>query len=308
MKKTVFVILLTLIIFLGLWFKPTKVKVNIIFPEELKGINFVIKIDKKDKSWLIPGKHKLEIIFGKNKLVRELYVPRFFFSLKEYDIYIEKPEINVDYDRVDYDQIILHLNSKNYKMDYWKIKYKNYEYKTSLKEYKIFISPFERYILKAEGYIGNKKIYEKSFEITAPLSKIKDYKIEIRDYIEIILNLENNMITPVKYEIYKNGKFVETIDNNIYKDTISYDEITYEIIPVYPTGYKGDKIKIVKPKMTEIPNKINKALNLKYKKVFLNGKEYLPEDFKEGENELKIFLNDYTVWYKKIYFDSTPQS
>ncbi|MBM7560294.1 hypothetical protein [Marinitoga litoralis] len=311
MKKWFLVVVI--VVFLALIFKPAKVAINIIFPENLNGVNYITYIDEKiyekNEVWLFPGNHNILIKVGKNKINRELYVPYFLFSKKEYNILLSEPQINVEYKRVDYEQIRVYMKSENYKIDYWKIRFNNFENTTTLDEYKLFISPYESGKLYVEGYIENKKVYEKSFEITAPLSEIKDYSIEIKDYIEIKLNLNNKIIDPIKYEIYKNGSFIETIENNVYRDKISYEEVMYEIIPIYPNGYKGEKIKIIKPQLKDIPDEINtNKLNLdfNYKRIIINGKEYLPENFKEGENTLEIILNDYTTWYKKIYLDSTP--
>ncbi|KAF2955543.1 hypothetical protein [Marinitoga sp. 38H-ov] len=305
MRKSIYIIIILLIILLFL--KPIKVKLNIIIP--MNEIQYYVEInDKKYEKkdfWLYPGKYTINIVFGKNKISKELKVSFFKFFM-EYNIYIPKPEIEVLYNYIDYDQIKVKLKSKNYKIDYWEINYNNFEHKTTLDEYILFISPYENGKLNIRGYIQGIKIYEKSFNLISQLSGIKDYKVTIEDYVEIELFLSNKKINPVKYEIYKDGKYIETIDGNIYRDKISYDETKYEIIPIYPNGFKGKKTEIIKPKLVEIPEKINKKeINIdKFQKINLNGKEYSPENFIEGENELNIKINENVVWNKKIYLDS----
>lgn len=313
MKKTLYIVLMFLLIIIVLFFKPVKVKVNIFMPKQLDGLKYYIEINnkryEKSEMWIFPGKYDLYIISGKNKINRELKVPHFMFSKLDYNVYLDNPKIEVKINRVDFDQINIYLNSYNYEMNYWKIKFNDVEYKTTLDEYKLFLMPYEKGTLNIEGYIQNTKVYEKSFYIESIVSEIKDYKMIISDYIEIKLELEDKDIEPIKYEIYKDGKFIETIESNIYKDKFSYDEIKYEIIPIYPHGYKGRKIEITKPRLIEIPEKINKKdinIGIDYKEIILNGKKFSPENFREGENELNIILNEKIIWNKKIYLDSTP--
>ncbi|KLO22369.1 hypothetical protein [Marinitoga sp. 1155] len=308
-KKYIFFIVIPLIL-LVLIFKPIKVVLNLNTPFE--NMTYTLKIDNKTYDiskdiWMFPGKHKIEINLSKNILKKEIKVPYFSFSKQYYNIVLKEPIINVSYERKDYNKILLYLNSKNYILDYWKISYNDREYQTTLSTYNIFISPYVNTSLKVKGYIQNKKIYEKIFDIKAPLSEIIDYNIKIDNYINLSFELNNKMINPIKYDIYKNGEFIETIKNNSYKDKFTYDVVKYEIIPIYPSGYRGKKYKIIKPALPEIPDEISKKeLNLNYDEITLNGKKYSKENFVEGKNALIIKINKNITWYKTITLDTTP--
>ncbi|SHE41941.1 hypothetical protein SAMN02745164_00392 [Marinitoga hydrogenitolerans DSM 16785] len=313
MKKIhIFWSVVIIIIALFLFLKPVKIQITLEVPDSLKGLNYVIKIKNREyknsaELWIFPGKYNVEVELSDNKIIRELKVPYFVFSKRKFQISLEKPIINVDYERKDYDEIWIYLNCENYKLDYWKIYFDGKEYQTSLAVYKLFVSPYVNGNLKVKGYIQNKIIHEKDFNLQAPLSEIKDYKIKIDDYINISLEINHKMIDPIKYEIYKNNEFIESINKKIYKDKFTYDEVLYKIIPVYPSGYKGEEIKIIKPKLPEIPEKINKKeVKIDIGNIILNGKEYNSENFVEGENNLIIKINNKVSWYKKIFLDTTP--
>ena len=316
-KRYIYLAMSFFIIILFLIFKPVKVSISLIVPESLEGLNFIIKSGEKEfltsnkniEIWLFPGKKDIEIKFNNNKIKKELEVPYFLLLKKEYKIFLPEPQMNVHYERKEYNQILIYFNSRNYKMDYWEIHFNREIYKTTSNTYKLFISPYDEGVLKVIGYIQNKKIYEKDFGIESPISGIKDYKLEIRDYIIISFEIEHKKIDPIKYEIYKNEEHIEDIENNIYRDKFSHEEIKYSIVPIYPSGYKGKKIEIIKPKLPEIQEKLNKRnldFNMKYEEILLNGKKYDQDNFVEGENTLIIKINDRVTWYKKIYFDSTP--
>ncbi|GAB6188842.1 hypothetical protein JCM30566_05810 [Marinitoga arctica] len=305
MKKVYVLIILILLVIIA-FLKPIKVQIILKIPNELEGMSFNIKIRNKEYEnysniWLFPGRYNIEVKLNKNKINREFRIPYLSFSKKTIFINLEKPIINVNYERKDYDEIWIYLESKNYKLDYWKIYFNEKEYKTTLSVYKLYTLPYLNGILKVSGYLQNKEIFSKKFNIQTPLSKIKDYNIKIDDYINISLELEHNKVDPIKYEIYKNNKFIDTFNTTIYRDKFTYDKVIYKIIPIYPSGYKGKGIEILKPVLPEIPEKINKKV-IKMDKII----EYSPKKFVEGENNVIFKINEKIYWYKKIYVDTTP--
>jgi hypothetical protein len=315
-KRYIFLIIIILVSLFFLAFKPVKVNISLNLPDNMKDIKFEIvfngkyyTISKNIDISMFPGKHNITVSLGKNKKNVEIKVPYFSFSKLDYKIDIEKPIIEASFERKDYDKIYVYLNSKNYIMDYWIIKFNDKEYKTTLSTYKLFVSPYDNGELIISAYLQGKKVYEKEFNVKAPLSKIINYKMEIKDYIEITLDIEHKMIDPVKYEVYKNNILIDTIKEPTYRDNFTYDKVKYKIIPIYSSGYKGEPIEIEKPKLSHIPDKINtKKINIDihYKKIILNGKDYNENNFVEGENDLIIQLSKNIIWFKKIYLDTTP--
>ncbi|WGS64004.1 hypothetical protein [Marinitoga aeolica] len=315
-KKYIILIAIVVLILIILVFKPVKVSISLIIPDEFRGLKYEIEIKGQNyrlknnlRIKLFPGNYNIYVKLGNNKKRIDLKVPYFSFSKLNYEVYVEKPIIKASFERKDYDRIYVYLNSKNYNMDYWVIKFNDKEYKTTLSTYKLCISPYDDGKLTISAYLQGKKIYEKIFDIKAPLSKIIDYKMEIKDYIEITLDIGHKIIDPIKYEIYKNNILIDTTKEPKYRDNFTYDKVKYRIIPIYYSGYKGESIEIEKPKLSYIPDKINTRkinIDMHYEKIILNGKDYNESNFIEGENNLIIQISKNIFWYKKVFLDTTP--
>ncbi|NUU97615.1 hypothetical protein [Marinitoga sp. 1138] len=317
MKKTIIIVFLVLILIIGLLFKPSKVIISLEFPGFINVEDLKVKVNdkyltssKKMEMNLLPGKYNGEIYF-KGKIIKNFYIeiPYFNFKCIEKNIVLPKSDFHIELYRSDVDRLSLEFSYKYYQPDFWKISFDNKEYTTTLSNFSLYISPYASGILNAEAIFSGNSAYSKNFKISAPISKIISHEINIDNFTIVSFNLEYNELKPIKFEIYKNGDFFETIENTTFKDITTSKSIKYTIIPVFSGGYKGEQYNIVKPELPEINNYINTkklSFDFPYKKIYINGKEFSPDLLKEGKNKLKIELLENVFWMVDVYVDTVP--
>ncbi|WP_036225503.1 hypothetical protein [Mesoaciditoga lauensis] len=132
-----------------------------------------------------------------------------------------------------------------------------------------------------------------SFKVPQSI-KIKSVDL-YESYGKININWQTtwNVVKPVKYLIYKDGKEVAESIKTTWSSISFHDKIDkYTILPIYPGNIKGDPISFTKPILTPLPTVTNKRVVMGVK-------------LHEGINDISI-KNGIITRHAKITLDTTP--